>query len=95
MTLEVRCPNPTCHQPVQVPEGAAEEAVVCPFCHHSFHATENGQANGKLPPDLVEWARQTFNEAEFMAGVREIRESGGLQFEEFIGDLERAAGEHE
>jgi hypothetical protein len=42
-----------------------------------------------LPPDLLEWARQTFNEEEFMADVREIRETGGLRFEDFIGEIEQ------
>jgi hypothetical protein len=52
-------------------------------------------ADGKLPPDLLEWARQTFNEEEFLAGVREIRATGGLEFDNFVKELERAAGEHE
>lgn len=55
----------------------------------------NGTPDGKLPPSLLEWARRTFDEDEFMAGVREIRATGGLQFEDFVKELERAAGEHE
>lgn len=50
---------------------------------------------GALPPDLLDWARRTFDEEEFLAGVREIRETGGIQFEDFVADLERAAGEPE
>jgi hypothetical protein len=45
----------------------------------------------KLPPDLLAWARQTFDEQEFMAGVREIRETGGVRFEDFIGEIEQRA----
>jgi hypothetical protein len=55
----------------------------------------NGATDGKLPPSLLEWARRTFNEDEFLAGVREIRATGGLEFEDFVKELERAAGEHE
>jgi hypothetical protein len=44
-----------------------------------------------LPPDLLAWARQTFDEHEFMAGVREIRETGGLRFEDIIGEIEQRA----
>jgi hypothetical protein len=55
----------------------------------------NGVAHGKLPPELLEWARRTFDEDEFMAGAREIRATGGLDFNDFVKDLERAAGEHE
>ncbi len=48
-----------------------------------------------VPPDVREWAKQTFDEAEFLAGVREIRETGGVQFHDFIAELKRAAGVHE
>ena len=41
-----------------------------------------------LPPEIVEWARQTFDEEEFLAHVREIEATGGLQLEEFIADVE-------
>ena len=44
-----------------------------------------------IPPDLLAWARQTFDEEEFMAGVREIRATGGVRFEEFIGEVEKRA----
>ncbi len=55
----------------------------------------NGAPDGKLSPSLLEWARRTFDEDEFMAGVREIRATGGLEFDDFVKELERAAGEHE
>jgi hypothetical protein len=42
----------------------------------------------KTPSDLVEWARQTFDEEEFLEGVREIEQTGGVNFEGFIGDIE-------
>lgn len=58
-------------------------------------AGANGVADGKLPPGLLEWARRTFNEDEFLAGVREIRATGGLDFNDFVKELERAAGQHE
>ena len=38
-----------------------------------------------FPPEIVEWARQTFDEAEFLAGIREIEASGGLQLEDMSG----------
>ena len=44
-----------------------------------------------IPPDLLAWARQTFDEEEFMAGVREIRATGGVRFEDFIGEVEARA----
>lgn len=45
----------------------------------------------KIPPDLLEWARQTFDEEEFLKCVREIRATGGWRFEDFIDDIEAEA----
>ena len=41
-----------------------------------------------FPPDIVEWARQTFDKEEFLAHVREIEATGGVQLEDFITELE-------
>lgn len=45
-----------------------------------------------IPPELVEWARQTFDEEEFLAQVREIEATGGFQLEDFIDEVEARAG---
>jgi hypothetical protein len=45
----------------------------------------------KIPPEILEWARQTFNEEEFLAHVREIETTGGLRLEDFIAELEARA----
>lgn len=45
-----------------------------------------------VPPAVVEQARRQFDEAEVAAGLREIRESGGLALADFYDELERAAG---
>ena len=42
----------------------------------------------RIPPELVEWARQTFDEAEFLAEIREIEATGGHRLEDFIAELE-------
>jgi len=39
-------------------------------------------------PEILEWARQQFSEEEIVAGLREIRETGGLQLRDFIHELE-------
>jgi hypothetical protein len=44
-----------------------------------------------IPPEIVEWARQTFDEEEFLKQVREIEATGGLQLEDFIAELEARA----
>jgi hypothetical protein len=45
-----------------------------------------------IPPDVLEWARQTFDEEEFLARLREMEaEGGGLPLEDFIAELEARA----
>jgi hypothetical protein len=45
----------------------------------------------KIPPDILEWARQTFDEQEFLKQVREIEATGGLRLEDFIAEVEGKA----
>jgi hypothetical protein len=45
----------------------------------------------RIPPDLLAWARQTVDEAEFLAHLREIEVTGGVQLEDFIAELEARA----
>lgn len=44
-----------------------------------------------IPPELVEWARQTFDEEEFLSQVHEIEASGGSQLEDFLPEVEARA----
>jgi hypothetical protein len=41
-----------------------------------------------IPPDIVEWARQTFDEEQFLTHVRDIETSGGWKLEDFLSELE-------
>jgi hypothetical protein len=50
---------------------------------------------GKVPADLKEWAVADVNVEEFLAGVREIERTGGLELKDFIHELEEAAGPRE
>jgi len=45
----------------------------------------------KIPPEILEWARQTLDLEEFLAQVREIEVTGGLRLEDFIAELESRA----
>jgi hypothetical protein len=45
----------------------------------------------RIPPELLEWARQTFDEVVFLAHVREIEATGGLRLENVIAELEARA----
>ncbi len=42
----------------------------------------------RIPPEILEWARQTFDEEDFLTQVREIEATGGLRLEEFLAELE-------
>ena len=44
-----------------------------------------------IPPEIVEWARQTFDEEEFLTQVREIEATGGLSLANFIAEIEARA----
>lgn len=41
-----------------------------------------------VPPELLAWARQTFDVQEFLDGVREITATGGRTFELLIAEVE-------
>lgn len=45
-----------------------------------------------VPPELLAWAQQTFDIQEFLAGVREIKETGGHTFEALIAEVEAVVG---
>lgn len=45
----------------------------------------------KIPPEVLEWARQTLDEEAFLAGVREVEATGGLRLEDFIAEVEARA----
>jgi hypothetical protein len=44
-----------------------------------------------IPPEILEWARQTFDEEEFLTQVREIEATGRLPLEDFIAEIEARA----
>lgn len=41
-----------------------------------------------IPPELLAWARQTFDAKEFLQEVREIEATGGRTFESLIAEVE-------
>ena len=50
-----------------------------------------GLHSREIQPEILEWARQQLNELDTVAGMREIRETGGLALTDFLQDLERQA----
>lgn len=45
--------------------------------------------DGKPTPELMEWARRTFDEEEFRTGVREIERTGGLELKDFLHERDQ------
>lgn len=45
----------------------------------------------RIPPEILEWARQTLDEDDFLAHLREIEATGGLRLEDFLAELEARA----
>jgi hypothetical protein len=45
----------------------------------------------RIPPDIVEWARQTLDKEDFLTQIREIEAHGGLALEDFIAEVESRA----
>ena len=44
-----------------------------------------------IPPDILEWARQTFDEEEYIRLMREMETEGGFELDEFIAEVEARA----
>ena len=86
------------HQMVLVLDGlkdvSAQEEILSRFNASVLASLADRPQATSIAPELLQWARQTFDREEFMAGVREIEETGGLKFEDFVEELEKAAGEH-
>ncbi len=59
----------------------------------------NGTATGEAPrpevngacltPEILQWAREQFSEEELAAGLRDLRENGGLELRDFLPELEQ------
>jgi hypothetical protein len=49
----------------------------------------------EISPEILQWARQQFTEEEIVAGLRELRETGGLELRDFLHELEEIANRRE
>jgi hypothetical protein len=49
---------------------------------------KNGMVIYPVPQELIESARATFNEEEYVAALREVERTGGLELKDFIHELE-------
>jgi hypothetical protein len=51
--------------------------------------------SGKPTPAILEWAKRQFTEEEAVAGLREIRETGGVELRDFVHELDQPAAPDE
>ena len=49
------------------------------------------RAGDEIPQEILDWARREFDQEAFIAGLREIQETGGLELKDFIHELEANA----
>ena len=82
-------------QKIQCPTCGSETAPdgACPRCGHANGAGPPPEVASwviePVPPDVAEHFRRTFDEAEYLAEVREIERTGGVQIDDLIAELER------
>ncbi|MBA4186498.1 MAG: hypothetical protein C0467_00625 [Planctomycetaceae bacterium] len=71
-------------------EQGANETLPAIYLRIASHlrGLTSGPPQSIVPPEVIEAARKSFNEAEVVAELRQIRETGGLTFEELIAGLE-------
>jgi hypothetical protein len=95
------CPN--CGQQ------SASEVATCPDCGHALNGVAPsvtpptalhsirpaGVPDGRLPPELHEWEQQHFDKEAFLAGLREVEQTGGLELKDFIDELEQGVSPRE
>jgi uncharacterized protein (DUF433 family) len=72
---------------------AEVDAAVAAEASVRINSTPGQFTNGSvyLTPEFLERARQQFSEEEILAGLDEIRRTGGLELKDFIDELEQEA----
>jgi hypothetical protein len=51
----------------------------------------NGVPDGKLAPELAAWEGLAFDRETFLAGLREVEQTGGLELKDFLRELEEGS----
>jgi hypothetical protein len=54
-----------------------------------------GVPDGRLPPELRQWEQDNFDKEAFLAGLREVEQTGGVELKDFIHELEQGASSRE
>lgn len=80
--------------------GAFDPAVRDRLLHEVVHRVQaklatSAVAVGKPTPEVREWANGLYTDEEAIAGLREIRATGGFELRDFIHELEPSAAPDE
>jgi hypothetical protein len=51
----------------------------------------NGVPDGKLAPELRAWEGRAFDREAFLAGLREVEQTGGVELKDFLHELEEGS----
>lgn len=73
----------------------ARSECQCPSCGKLVDGSIKCLEPTPLTPELLEWAKQQFNEEETIAGIEEVKRTGGMELHEFIHELEAEAAQRE
>jgi hypothetical protein len=73
----------------------ASSEYLCPACGKTLNGCAKHLEPMVLTPELLEWAKQQFNDEDMIAGVEEIQRTGGKELHEFIHELEAEAAHRE
>ena len=91
-------------QKIKCPTCGSDTApdVACPSCGQAASNGANIRPNPTPPPevagwniehaspDVLAWARQTFDEQEYWAAFREVETNGGADIHALIAEIERS-----
>lgn len=88
-------------KPAEIPEkllSVMQLITAAGFPNGAATRAADGRCTGgstEVTDEVRAWAAEQFNEEEFAAGIRDIRETGGVEFKDFEDELERAAAADE
>jgi hypothetical protein len=79
----------------------ADETSICRDCAHTLNGklvsggSPAGVPDGKLPPELREWADRAFDKEAFLADLADVERTGGVELKDFIHEIEQGGASRE
>lgn len=60
----------------------------------SSRMTNPESTQGKPSPEVIAWARESFDKEEFLAELRQVEQTGGSELKEFLHELRTGEPNH-